>query len=291
MLFTLNNGIIEVKVKSLGAELTSFKDLKEDKEYLWQSDSQYWLGQSPILFPIVGGIPDGKFEVDGKTYEMSSHGFAKKSEFEPVVQSENELELGLKANEETLKQYPYNFEIFVIYRISGNTLYHGFKVNNLDNKVMLFSVGAHAGFKCPWTEGETIDDYRMVFEKPEKLERRIKIDPLLSTEKEQFMDGECEKPLTHNLFYNDAIILDSVKSNWVEIRSNKNPSVIHVDFKGFPYLGIWSCKNDGPFVCIEPWYGIDSTYGDSHDLAKKEGIQRVNPGACFQCEYSIKITV
>ena len=60
-----------------------------------------------------------------------------------------------------------------------------------------------------------------------------------------------------------------------------------MEFEGFPYFGIWSAPNDAPFVCLEPWYGLDSTHGDSYDLRQKEGIMPLNPGEVFKCKYRI----
>lgn len=289
MIETIKNDRLEVSVKSLGAELTSIKTIEDGKEHLWQGDRNFWSGQSPILFPIVGGLPDGKLELDGKSYEMASHGFARTSEFKLAEKTENALSLKLDYSEETLKQYPYKFKFFVTYRIEGNVLKHGFIVNNLDEKDMLFSVGAHPGFNCPFDSGEKMEDYRLVFEKEEWLQRRIKDGGVLTGEKIEFMGGEREKILRHDLFYNDAVILDSVKSEWLEIRSSKNDKFIRVEFPGFPYLGIWSARKDAPYVCIEPWYGVDSSAGDPYDFTKKEGLERLAPGKRFQCEYSIII--
>lgn len=286
---TIRNDILEVSVKSLGAELASLKTVQDQTEFLWQGNPDYWQGQSPVLFPIIGGLPDGKYELYGQSYEMRSHGFARFSEFEVATEAESELVFRLTDSEETLRQYPFRFELLVGYRIYGNTLYHSFAVTNSDEKPMLFSVGAHPAINCPWAAGERMDDYRLVFEKPETLQKRLKVGVLLSGEKEEFMQTQCEKELAHSLFYDGAAILDGVASRWLEIRSRRNDRVVRFDFAGFPYLGIWSAKNDAPFVCIEPWYGVDSTLGDPYDLTRKEGLLTLEPGGSFRCEYAIAI--
>ena len=50
---TLHNENVSVTLKSLGAELTSIKDAS-GTEYLWQGNPEFWSGQAPVLFPIVG---------------------------------------------------------------------------------------------------------------------------------------------------------------------------------------------------------------------------------------------
>jgi hypothetical protein len=44
----------------VGAELQSIKDVS-GHEYLWQADPKYWGRHSPILFPIVCGLWNGKY--------------------------------------------------------------------------------------------------------------------------------------------------------------------------------------------------------------------------------------
>ena len=53
MIYTLTKDRISIRVSSLGAELKSV--CLDGFEYLWQGDPTYWKGQSPILFPIIGG--------------------------------------------------------------------------------------------------------------------------------------------------------------------------------------------------------------------------------------------
>ena len=49
----LKNDKISAALKTMGAELTSLKDT-EGTEYLWQGNPDYWSGQAPVLFPIIG---------------------------------------------------------------------------------------------------------------------------------------------------------------------------------------------------------------------------------------------
>lgn len=289
MIDSIKNDVLEIKVKRLGAELTSLKSLDGGIQYLWQSDSRYWTGQSYNLFPIIGGIPEDTFQYLGRTYHMKPHGFARKSEFELLSQEEHKLVYRLKTSQDTLTQYPFQFELFVIYQLEGNMLKHGYQVRNLNDSEMLFSIGAHPGFNCPLFPGETMEDYFILFETEETVSSRRKVDGLLNGEQLPFLSNDREVKMQHSMFYDGAKILDSLKSKWLEIRNTKNSHVIRVEFEGFPYLGIWSAANDAPFVCIEPWYGVDSTAGDPLELDKKEGLQRLPAGQNFECSYNIII--
>ena len=79
MEYVLQNASITAKVESYGAELRSV--VKGGCEYLWQGDPAYWAGQAPILFPICGRLVEGKYTFEGKTYEMTLHGFARKTAY------------------------------------------------------------------------------------------------------------------------------------------------------------------------------------------------------------------
>ena len=70
----LKNEQLEIAVASLGAELQSIKDA-QGKEYLWQADERFWPRHSPILFPIVCGLWNGKYRIDGFEYALERHGF------------------------------------------------------------------------------------------------------------------------------------------------------------------------------------------------------------------------
>ena len=45
---------------------------------------EYWSGQAPVLFPTVGTLINRETEINGITYQMKKHGFARKSEFELI---------------------------------------------------------------------------------------------------------------------------------------------------------------------------------------------------------------
>jgi len=284
----IKNDKLSVKVKSLGAELTSFKTLEDNIELLWQGDHKYWSGQSPILFPIIGKIPNDTYEFEGKNYNLQGHGFAYKSKFELVDKSESSLCYRLKKTDITKKVYPFDFELYVTYSLQVEILTVGFEVRNIDSKAMFFSIGGHPAFKCPIFEDENMEDYYLEFEKKENVERIFLGKNLLTGETQKFLVNENRIDLSHKLFYKGAIILQGLESEWVELKNNKNNRKVRCRIKDFPYLGIWSAINDGPYVCIEPWQGISSKEGESHKLTKKTGIIKLDAGKIFKVNYTIE---
>ena len=117
----LKNQFLTVTISNRGAELQSIKDAA-GHEYLWQGDPAYWGKRSPLLFPIVCGLWEETFRVDGKAYHMKRHGFASRSEFQLLSKSDDTVCYVLTSNEETLAAYPYHFALFVSYVLKDNVL-------------------------------------------------------------------------------------------------------------------------------------------------------------------------
>ena len=79
MIYTLENDSLKVQVNSHGGELWSIQT-KDGVEYLWQGDETYWKDRALNLFPYIARLTEGKYMLDGKTYEMPIHGFVNSSD-------------------------------------------------------------------------------------------------------------------------------------------------------------------------------------------------------------------
>lgn len=290
MAIKLENSEIIVKLKSSGAELTSIKSKNTDVEYLWQGDSKIWNRHAPILFPIVGKLKDQKYYFENKEYSLPQHGFARDMDFELKDKNSTSVVFELKSNEETLKNYPFKFTLQVIYSLEGNSLNVYNKVINDGSNKMPFSIGAHPGFNCPLISGEKYEDYYLEFEHPQNLVNHKIQDGLLNGETEVFGSQVQKIPLTPSLFDNDALIFKNLASNKITLKTSKNPYSVEMDFRGFPYLGIWTKPGTSSFICIEPWYGVADKISSSGNILKKEAIQILKAGDCFSCNYSIKVS-
>ena len=193
--------MLKIKTKKQGAELTSIQC--NGKEMLFDGKT-FWNRQSPILFPIVGRIKDSKTEIEGQIYEMSQHGFARDMEFNQI----EENHYVLTYNEETLKKYPYKFELHVIYQIIEDTLQVEYQVKNIDNKKIYFGLGGHPAFSCDYSTGQ----YEIVFDEKEDKIKFLKLkNGLIDTEKANNILENNKIHLTANIFDNDAIIMKNIK--------------------------------------------------------------------------------
>ena len=99
-----NNNII-IEVNEHGAELNKLFSKKHNLDYLWKGDSKYWGRKAPVLFPIVGKLKDNKTVIDGETFSMGQHGFARDSEFSLVNVTEKSLTYSLLSNDETKRSF------------------------------------------------------------------------------------------------------------------------------------------------------------------------------------------
>ncbi len=292
MIHEFANEKLSVAVKSLGAELT-FLRTRENFEYLWQGSEDSWKGQSPVLFPIIGGLENDRYILDGREYKMLSHGFARRKEW-LLVDSEksrdNRLELELSSDEETRSQYPFDFRFRIIYTLEDSTLSIKYHIENLSDKEMPFSVGGHPGFRCPLEEKFNFQDYRLRFSKPEKTVRFLKESKLLTGKTEPFELPADTLKLNHETFKRGAIILKNFESDSITLERDGGERSVRIDFSGFPDLGLWTYPDfPQPYICIEPWFGVDSTSGMKADenLRTKSGMQLLSPNSHFSSVFSI----
>lgn len=113
----------------------------KNEEIIYQKHENYWQRQSPVLFPIVGGLKNGEYEWQGKKYQLPQHGFARDREFECVFQNETELHFLLKSDEKTRENYPFEFELYIRYFLSENALKVEYEVKNTGKSEMYYSLG------------------------------------------------------------------------------------------------------------------------------------------------------
>jgi galactose mutarotase-like enzyme len=278
----ISNSILQVSIKSAGAELFSIKN-DQNKEYIWEGNPDFWGKHSPILFPIVGTLKNNTYTIDNKEYQLPRHGFARDMEFQLIEKTENKAIFSLQSNSETFQKYPFEFELQLIYTLENNSLHIEYKVINKGNGKMPFSIGAHPAIALP----ENFENYSFKFEKEELLKFNLLENDLISNKTETLETKEGLVPLNYKLFENDALVFKTLKSNSLTILENRKP-YIEVDFEDFPSLGIWT-KNQAPFVCIEPWFGYSDTAENSGDLFQKEGILILDQGQIFNSKFSIKI--
>lgn len=273
----IKSDYLNVAISSFGAELQSI--CCEEKEFLWQGNKEIWGNRSPLLFPIVGRLKDDKLKFDGNTYTLKKHGFAQDMEFELVEKSDTSVELALYSSDFTLKHYPFAFKLSVIYSVNDNKLNVTYNVKNIDKKTIYFSIGGHPGFNCKMGD-------KLVFNKKETAYRLIMNKDSYINEKQLFLNNSSEIIITDELFEKDALIFNKLNSDSVTL--NTTDWDITVNYHDAPYLGIWA-KPGAPYVCVEPWFGVDDSIDADCSFDKKEGIIQLGIKQEFVYSYEIII--
>ncbi len=288
-MFTLENEVLKVEVIPKGAELQSIVNKVFGMEYLWNGNPYFWAKRSPVLFPIVGTLKNNTYYYQGKSYELSRHGFAREMEFGVEKQNPSDITFLLRSSPETKKNYPFDFEFRIRYQLSGDELSTEYLVSNTGSGMLLFSVGGHPAFKLPLTSDTGYADYYLKFDEIENLPRwPISREGLLQTGPIPVLVESDRLKLEKSLFYQDALVFKYPASSDISVLSGKTPHGIRFQMGEFPFLGIWSAK-DADFICIEPWCGVADSVNSNQQLEAKEGIEKLSPGKVFSRQWRIKV--
>lgn len=285
----IKNSQITVEIADHGAELVSMKDA-HGKEYLWQADTKYWGRHSPILFPIVGSLWNGVYHLGGKDYPLSRHGFARDMDFHLIAKGDEQVVFALHDSAETLKKYPFHFNLAVSYRLKDNRLHVVWHVENTDDKIIWFQVGGHPAFNVPdMKQGESLYG-RLRFDNAEPIRRFLAEQGCLDrTRHEEVKTDKGVWAFDTHSFDSDALIFDHSQIRKIELLDAEGKAAVTVQTKA-PALGIWSPGGkDAPFICIEPWYGVTDVGGFDGELRDKYLVNQLLPGSSFMSEYVITI--
>ncbi len=231
MIYTLENDVAILKVDTDACEIASFRRKDKDIEYMWNGDPAYWANRNPLLFPHVSAPENKILNFKGKDYKVNNHGFCRKSDFEFVEQGEDFLHFRLADNEETLKEYPYHFELNVRYTLKENQVSIDYEVVNKEEGKLYFGFGQHPAFMCPLVKDKQFSDYFIEFEKEDVEGKRL--------------------DLSYELFekYPTYVVNDPQSRRFV-LSDGENKVIMDTDEK-YKIFAVWTPH--APFVCLEPW--------------------------------------
>ena len=282
MYYTIENDYLIAQINDMGAELHSLVRKSDGFEYIWQGDPSVWYGQAPVLFPIIGRLLDDQYRYNGIEYTMPKHGIARKRTFDVVSCAHNEAVFLLKSDDATRENYPFDFELYVKFELLGKTLRATHTVVNCTDGEMYFSIGGHPGFNC------AIGDV-LSFDRPETLDTEtIDADSLRLPEKAPVLRDARDIVITKDIFINDALILSGIRSHAITLHHADHAHEIRFTFGDVPYLGIWA-KPGAPYVCLEPWCGVNDDRRYRDDLSEKDAIQRLPQGGIYDLVYTVDV--
>lgn len=269
-------------ISKTGAEILSVQNTVVNKSYFWDIDTKFWNRISPNLFPIVGRLKNDNFQFKGQSFQMFQHGFARNLEFELSTLTENSVSLILNSNEDTRKNYPFDFVLEISYFLIDNNLDVHYKITNCSEDNMPFSVGAHPAFAL----NHSLENYQLVFDQPFTANRHLIDGGIYTGQSEPVIDGVI-LDLSSELIQNDAIVFKKPPFYSVTLQHQSGQKLVTVSSSDFQYWGFWS-KPGAPFFCIEPWAGLADSVDSNGNLFEKEGIQIIKPNQTVSFSYSIE---
>ena len=289
MTAVLENEMTRVVINEEGAEVSSFILKEENLEYIWNGDPEFWGRQAPVLFPFVGRLKDDTYSYQGKSYPMSQHGFARDKVFILEEITESTAVFLLTSDAETLKVYPFEFELRIRYDLNEKSLTVGYEVTTQSDE-MYFGIGGHPAFNVPLVEDTKFGSYYVHFA-PSKSRFLLPLKgPYVNLEEKTLAQTNTSIQLNRELFKNDAMILETKGENAFSILSDKTKHGITLFYENLPFVGIWSpYEKEAPFICIEPWAGIADTTDATGNIEEKMGMNHLLKGEVFTGQYMITI--
>jgi len=281
----IQNAHLTVDVSSLGAEMQTLTTT-DGRDWLWTGDAAWWNGRSPILFPIVGKAPDNRLTIDGQSYEMNQHGFARRSAFTLTRATDTLCRYELAASEATRKVYPFEFLLGLTHALDGRRLTVTADVENRDTRPMPFGLGYHPAFAWPLPGAAG---------KPHTITLDNGAEPALARVEGGLLKPRALSSPFHNgrlvldpgQFEADAMIFAEGAGTALTYAAEGGPELTFT-FDNLPNLALWQ-KPGAPFICIEPWHGMAALVGAGDDITKRPYTNILQPGATTRFGFTVEL--
>jgi len=278
---TLKSEALTVVIEHAGAQLASVTNAAGD-EYIWKGDPAIWGRHAPLLFPIISRLKDNQYTLNGKTYTIPQHGFARNMVFDLVEANDTRAVFTLTEDESTLAVFPFPFKLTVVYELAGNDLKKSITVENTGDETMFYELGIHDGFTCPHNVWESMANWAVVIPGEDTFELYGMDESAMITPKDRtvpFPGGRIstQPMVTHNI---DTFIMDAPACHKAMLVDRNGSPVVTMDFPGFPFLGIWTTYREFEtrYVCIEPWSTLPDCTFVGRGLDEKKGIRKLAAG-------------
>ncbi|MCW2769562.1 MAG: hypothetical protein JWR27_995 [Aeromicrobium sp.] len=282
-----------VEISEHGAEPHSLRG-PDGHEYLWQA-GEAWRRHAPILFPVVGRVPDDTICVDGHTYPLTQHGFARDLEWDVVAADRSSATLRLRDSDATRACFPFGFDLTAHYAVDDDGLLTTYEVANppqargapTGDVPLPVSIGSHPAFAWPLEPGAVRTEHVVVFDEPEPAPvRRLDHTLVLPGSEPSPVDGALLR-LDPTLFAADAIVMDQVVSHGLRYLAPSGRGVRLTWDDAFDVFVVWSRPDGADLLCLEPCAGGAAPIDFAGDLRDKPGIRLIEPGATFRASYRI----
>lgn len=277
---------LSLSVAPLGAEMQYLRTASDD-DLLWSGDATHWTGRAPVLFPIVGRAPDDIIAVGDHTSPMKQHGFARRSVFELVEQTDQMCRHLLTQSDESRAVYPFDFELEITHKIEGATLHVIAVVRNTGDRPMPFGFGFHPAFAYPLPNTGSEAHHVTLADKSSPDMRKIDGGLLRADVVESpFSEGDLE--LRDDLFAEDALVFPNGTQS-LRYGPLDGPSLAF-EFTNLPDLALWRPLG-APFLCIEPWHGTAPYVGAGPQIDQRPNSTTLPAGGEATFGYAVTVQV
>ncbi|WP_100487250.1 aldose epimerase [Sporolactobacillus pectinivorans] len=236
-----------------GAIVTAFhasgKDLLYLNEQTLFNREKNVRGGIPVLFPMGGQLTDGRYEWDGKVYEMKNHGLARTRPWLVIHHDADaehaEVTVSFSSDQETKQSFPFDFDVKLTYKLEKGRLIIQQLYSNLSSETMPIYPGFHPYFAISNKEVHVTTDATHYLDYNDN-----KIKPF---------DGAIDlTDLVEPVVFqdqSDKLAADFDESEMLVIE--KDPA--------FRYIVLWTEKGKD-YVCVEPWTAKKDEYNEKQDL-------------------------
>ncbi len=268
-LVTIRNQALTVRISPIGAEIQSIVDAN-GVERFWQGDPTYWTGRAPILFPVAGGFRGDGYRLDGQWYPMPKHGFVRKLPWRVAAQKEDSVTFAVSDKN---PGFPFDYELRAHFTLAGDALTVTYEAQNTGNKPFWYSIGSHEAYATP----EGIEQYELVFDETETFVHSVLDGNLIRHETVTVAENTNILPLKYEYFAVDALVLRTLKSRGVTLRSRLHGRTVRVAYPGRDVLMLWTKPGAG-YLCIEPWCNAPDFVDADERIDHKPGFMRLSAG-------------
>jgi galactose mutarotase-like enzyme len=281
----LQAGGARARIMLRGAELKAWD--VDGVPWLWPGDPASWDESAPVLFPVVGWTKNGEARVDGKTYPLALHGFARFEDFALEHAGPDTATFVLRETPATMALFPFPFSLTVAYGLRPDGFDVHFTVANTGTRPMPYAIGFHPGFRTPLGQGPE-SPLTVFFDEPEDATVPV-IAPggLFSREMRAIPLSGRQLPLGPDTFATQSLCFVDARSKGLLLAPAKGPA-LRFDFEDLPTLVLWK-RPEAPFLCVEGWTGRGDPVDFTGDLFEKPGMRALGPGETAAHRMAVRI--
>lgn len=285
---TLRSDELVITVATRGAELQSIVDRASGHEYLWQNLSKDWQGPAPVLFPVIGGVAGRTITMEGKSYPMPGHGFARSRLFTVAEHGPDSAALTLQGGGDGDPAFPCPYVLTLRYQLTGRTLLVEADIANPGPAVLPISIGFHPGFNVTIpAQGEAASRLEVESTVPLIQVKKDAATGFLTGERSLWSAGRKILSLTPTAPAPDAIVLANAGKLQVTLVDEHTRRRIRLHTSA-PFFGVWrKITPTAQFICLEPWWGTTDPLAPYGDFRAKPHLALIAPGAKLSAPYRL----